>query len=215
LTFEYGAWFCNVDDRAQANGCSRYRVQDHGDGGRQTLFDTGANSIGDGLHVAHGPGIVYNVGPYTLRGMGSFQFSEDEGGTTGKKRSNSFLIGHDLFLWSPKGFLTGSATTPGSILIGTHFERVNMSCEDSLRCAGINGGQFHRSRILLREGDLWYFIAPRMSVGLNVLWYDASNLRVGPNQACHNLGVCKNDGAGRIGKDGDWVDVLLNWRYTF
>ena len=38
LTFEYGSWFCNVDDRAQSNGCARYRVQDHGDGGRQTFL---------------------------------------------------------------------------------------------------------------------------------------------------------------------------------
>jgi len=151
--------------------------------------------------------------------MGSFQFSEDRGGTTGKKRSNSFLIGHDLFLWSPKGFLTGSSTTAGSILIGTHFERVDMSvgCNGStgIPCPGTGLlSQFHRNRILLREGDLWYFIGPRMSVGINVLWYDAANLRVGSNQACHNLGIC-NNGNGRNGKDGDWVDVLLNWRYTF
>ena len=227
LTFEYGSWFCNVDDRAQANGCDRYRVQDHGDGGRQTLFDTGADSIGDGLHRAHGPGIVYNVGPYTLRGMGSFQQSEDRGGTRGKKSAHNFLIGHDLYLWSPKGFLTGSSTTPGSVLIGTHFERVDMAvdCNGSsgIPCAatGIGGHitQFHRNRILLREWDLWYFIAPRMSVGVNTLWYDASNLRNGRNQAAHNLNVCSSgdiaSGNCRSGIGGDWVDVMLNWRYTF
>jgi hypothetical protein len=219
LTFEYGSWFCNVDNRAQENGCSRYRIQDHGDGARQTLFDSGADSIGDGLHVAHGPGIVYNVGPYTLRAMGSFQRSEDRGGTRGRKKGNSFLIGHDLYLWSPKGFLTGSATTPGSILTGTHFERVDMSvgCNGNtgIPCPGTGLlSQFHRNRILLREWDLWYVIAPRMNVGVNVLWYDASNLRVGRNQACHNLGIC-DDGSGRNGKGGDWVDVMLNWRYTF
>jgi hypothetical protein len=219
LTFEYGSWFCNVDNRANENGCSRYRVQDHGDGGRQTLFDSGADSIGDGLHVAHGPGIVYNVGPYTLRAMGSFQRSEDRGGTRGRKKGQNFLIGHDLYVWSPKGFLTGSATTPGSILTGTHFERVDMSvgCNGNtgISCPGTGLlSQFHRNRILLREWDLWYVIAPRMNVGLNVLWYDASNLRVGRNQACHNLGVC-DDGTGRNGKGGDWVDVMLNWRYTF
>ena len=89
MTFEYGAWFCNVDNRANENGCSRYRVQDHGDGGRQTLFDTGADSIGDGLHMAYGPGVVYNVGPYTLRAMGSFQRSEDRGGTTGQEEKQT------------------------------------------------------------------------------------------------------------------------------
>ena len=218
LTFEYGAWFCNADNRSD-NGCSRYRIQDHGDGGRQTLFDTGDGSIGDGLHVAHGPGVVWNVGPYTLRTMGSFQTSQDRGETTGKKKGNSFLIGHDLFVWSPKGWLTGSSTTTGSVLVGTHFERANMSCETAARCAGINGGQYHRVRVLLREWDLWYFIAPRMSMGMNVLWYDSSNLRSTRNQAAHNLGICSSAqisaGGCRNGIGGDWVDVMLNWRYSF
>jgi len=225
LTFEYGAWFCNNDNRAGVvNGCSRYRVQDHGDGGRQTLFDTGANSVGSGLHTAMGPGVVWNVGPYTLRTMGSFQQSHDDGGTRGKKRANSFLIGHDLFVWSPKGWLTGSATQTGSVLVGTHFERVNMSvdCQELGVCGGPTTllGQFHRNRILLREWDLWYFIAPRMSMGINVLWYDAANLGNQVNQAGYNLGLCSKTGIGnttdcRRGAGGDWVDVMLNWRYSF
>ena len=49
LTMEYGSWFCNVDTRAAQNGCDRYRVQDHGDGGRQTLFDTGAGYNRQGI----------------------------------------------------------------------------------------------------------------------------------------------------------------------
>jgi hypothetical protein len=249
LTFEFGSWFCNNDGRSPLNaagttigttdnGCSRYRVQDHGDNGRQTLFDTGAGSIGDGLHTAMGPGIVWNVGPYTLRTMGHFQRSEDRGGTVGKKRGSSFLIGHDLFLWSPKGLLTGSATTPGSILVGTHFERVDMSCGDRLRgcsasvtggsqtrgatgalATAINSGDFRRNRILLREWDMWYFLAPRMSTGISVLWYDAANLRNAANQPAHNLGICSRNkitaGGCRNGIDGDWVDVQLNWRYQF
>src|SRR5581483_9254069 len=228
-TFEFGTWFCNVDNRAQENGCGRYRIQDHGDGGRQTLFDTGSDTVGDGLTTALGPGVVWNVGPYTLRAMGSFEQSADRGETRGKKRAHNFLIGHDLFLWSPKGFLTGSATTPGSILVGTHFERADISvdCNGSsgIPCSAVvaSGGssllnQFHRNRILLREWDLWYFIAPRMSVGVNVLWYDASNLRNGRNQAAHNLGICDTPVTGsncRTGIGGDWTDVFLNWRYTF
>jgi hypothetical protein len=242
--FEYGAWFCNSDNRAVANGCARYRVRDNSRGGRQTLFDTGNNSVGDGLTVQHGPGVVWSVGPYTLRAMSVFQRSEDRGGgitndTTapivptsvgpGKKRGRVWLIGHDLFLWSPKGFLTGSATTTGSILVGTHFERTDVSCGDSTRAClstsstgasqAINSGDFHRSRILLREWDLWYFVAPRMSIGTSVMWYDASNLRNGRNQEAHNLGICSSAkidaGNCRNGKGGDWVDVFLNWRYTF
>jgi hypothetical protein len=79
--------------------------------------------------------------------------------------------------------------------------------------------QFHRNRILLREWDLWYFIAPRMSVGGSVLWYDASNLDNRLGQSGYNLGLCGNTGAAttncRSGKGGEWVDVFLNWRYIF
>src|SRR5262245_58401481 len=244
FTFEYGAWFCNVDPRqSQANGCNRYRVQDHGDGGRQTLFDTGGNSIGRGLHVAQGPGIVYSVGPYTLRAMGRWENSEDGAGsgpgsllsnTRGKKKSHNWLIGHDLYVWSPKGFLTGSSTTPGSILTGTHFERADLSiaCDanpsngfTAVPCSGTGGlgghlGQFHRNRILLREWDLWYVLAPRLNMGINILWYDAANLDNRVNQAGQNLGLCSAN-AGRTatncrnGAGGDWIDVFLNLRYYF
>ena len=227
LTFETGAWFCNVDARAASNGCGRYRIQDHGDGGKQTLFDTGSNSIGKGLTVGQGAGIVYNVGPYTLRLSKAWMYSEDGGSaigkttTPGKKRSDGWLIGHDLYLWSPKGWLTGSATQAGSVLVGTHFERANASCENAAKCSTINGGQFHRERVLLREWDLWYYLAPRMSMGVSVLWYDASNLRNDFNQAGNNLGLCSRISPTstttncRRGFGGDWTDVMLNWRYTF
>jgi hypothetical protein len=230
FTFEYGHWFCNVDNRAAANACNRYRVQDHGDGARQTLFDSGANSIGQGLHQAYGPGIVWSIGPYTLRSMGVFQRSEDRGtgiggvNVRGRKKAHNFLVAHDLFLWSPKGFLTGSNSTPGSILLGTHFERVDMSVDcgqgSGFTCPNIGTlAQFHRNRILLREWDLFYFLAPRMSIGVHFLWYDASNLNNGVNQAGHNLGECRRVTATttncRTGKGGDWIDVLLNYRYTW
>lgn len=247
MLFEYGAWFCNSDNRALSNSCNRYRVRDHARGnGRQTLFDTGGNSVGDGLTVQHGPGFVWSVGPYTLRSMIVFQGSADRGGGRGFTSSNgtvvpisagqghksgrSWLIGHDLYLWSPKGWLTGSPNTTGSVLVGTHFERTDISCGDRVRpclthngttgaTTAINSGDFHRIALLLREWDLWYFIAPRMSVGVNVLWYNASNLRNGRNQPAHNLGICStnqvNSGGCRNGISGDWVDVFLNWRYTF
>jgi hypothetical protein len=51
MRFKGAAWFCNVDDRAAQNGCSRYRIRDNSRAARQTLFDTGSNSIGEGLHL--------------------------------------------------------------------------------------------------------------------------------------------------------------------
>jgi hypothetical protein len=220
LMFEFGAWFCNVDQRQQAvNGCSQIQIQDNGNAARQTLFSTGGNSVGEGLVTMFSPGITWSIGPYQLRAMGSFWQGEDgnfsnttpPGGAAalrGKKRAHNFLIGHDLFLWSPKGFLTGSANTPGSILVGAHFERNDASCTTP-RCAGINNGQFHRGTYLLREWDLWYFLAPRMSIGGGVWWYDASNLTTTVQR---NLGVKQN---GRPGGGGDWLDGTLTFRYQF
>jgi hypothetical protein len=69
--FEFGAWFCNIDQRPQAvNGCSRLLIQDNGNAARQNLFDTGSNSIGKGLATMVSSGINWEVGPYRLRAMG-------------------------------------------------------------------------------------------------------------------------------------------------
>src|SRR4029453_6818207 len=216
LMFEFGAWFCNIDQRATVdNGCARLQIRDNGDSARQVLFDTGANSIGEGLAALIFPGITWEIGPYRLRAMGSFMQAADGNFTPGpvvakqgKKRAHDFMIGHDLFLWSPKGWLTGTANTPGSVLVGTHFERTDVSC-DTARRPAINGGQFHRGSYVIREWDLWYFIAPRMSIGGHLLWYDASNLTTTVQR---NLGVKHN---GRVGGGGSWTDGNLNWRYQF
>jgi hypothetical protein len=213
--FQMGAHFCNVDDRiGSGNGnCARLRLRDHGDGGRQTLFDTGSNSVGRGINTFLMPGINYRVGPYHFRAAGGFQRFEDgnnavrAAGLGGDKKGTSFVIGHDLYVWSPKGWLTGSVTTPGSILVGTHFERNDVECKGCP--ATINSGQFHRNTVLLREWDLFYVLAPRMSIGGHVLWYDASNLTTAVQR---NLDIRKN---GSAGQGGDWVDVILSWRYTY
>jgi len=233
LGFEAMHWWCNEDPRNTAavngteggnlSGCSRMRIQDHGDGGRQTLFDFTSGGTGRGRNDFTLVGMGWRVGPYWLRavrGFYDFNFANNTPtpiGTDAKGRN--FLIAHDLFVWSPKGFLTGDNATPGSILIGTHFERNDVSCGLS-NCAA--GSQFSRNRILLREWDLWYFLPNRISIGGSVLWYDASNLRTGRNQAGQNLGVLSTGGcdgtgvnAACRGKGGDWVDVNLNFRMSF
>ncbi|MGE5214151.1 MAG: hypothetical protein ACM3NN_10715, partial [Nitrospirota bacterium] len=219
LLVEFGAWFCNnrgyrgnID-----NGCDRVRVQDHGDGGRQALFDTGSDSVGKGWYRTFSPGIAWTVGPYRLRAMGMWLDAQDKATAASTnsgrdKTAHNFLIGHDLFVWSPKGFLTGSATTPGSILVGYSFERNDLSCDT---CTGTHFAQFHRNRIILNQWGLAYFFASRMSVLANILWYDASNLRVGAGQACANLGVCNSSGSGRSGRGGEWVDGSITLRVDF
>jgi hypothetical protein len=237
LGFEVGGWFCRVErNDAADNACDRLRLQDHGDGGRQTLFDTGAGAVGAGWTHFFMPGFVWTVGPYRLRAVGGFQRYDGNDSTfLGKTLGQNFLIGHDLFIWSPKGWLTGSATTPGSILLGTHFERNDVDCNSgggrNFAGAGcgvplnqsfgspavtVNGAPgFNRNTVILREWDLWYFIANRMSIGISWLWYNASNL---PLAAQYNLGI---RGKSSIlnnpdnGKGGSWLDMNINWRYVF
>ena len=69
---------------------------------------------------------------------------------------------------------------------------------------------------------LWYYLMSRMSVGANWLWYDASNLRAGVNQAGSNLNVFSQrcpSGFGVVGtcagKGGNWLDFSVTWRYQF
>jgi hypothetical protein len=230
---------------------------------------------------------LWEIGPYRLRGLIGFQKYQDRDslnsvsvkirdqeststgahtsstvftnlGEVGGKSARVWLIGHDLWLWSPKGFLTGSSNTPGSILFGQHFERTDADCgvsgrihtfgtadlSDNAICNRItlssstSKTEFSRNRILLREWDLWYFIAPRASVGLNFLWYDASNLPTGfssssgfNNDVQKNLGAkggCRNRAHNtavdalqaswvldRSGCGGDWLDVWLRLRWSF
>jgi hypothetical protein len=224
LQLEMGAWFCHVDDRAQAgNNCNRLRLRENENAGNAntTLFDTGT-IVGRGYQTFLMPGILWQVGPYRLRAAGGFQrYSGGNNATTlsqtlkGDPEANMFLIGHDIFLWSPKGFLTGSANTTGSVLFGTHFERVDVSvdCGGSATClTSLNGGQFHRDRILVREWDLWYFVAPSMSIGAHFVWYDASNLTGGRNGSGALITEKNNF---RNAGGADWTNVILNWRYTF
>jgi hypothetical protein len=271
------------------SACQSLNIRDNGPGGRQSLFNTGVITGGLGQYIQ--PGLLWEVGPYRLRAMMGFQHYQDRNsqdsiairqrdqlpiaggastttttstflGDVGKKSARVFLIGHDLFLWSPKGFLTGSSNTPGSILFGQHFERTDAECDtasgirtfgtgvaDNAVCnritlsATTSQSEFKRNRILLREWDLWYFIAPRASVGLNFMWYDASNLPTGfssgsgfTNDGQKNLGArgsCRNHATNlgldtpgaaswsitqpgdRIGCGGDWVDVWLRLRWSF
>ena len=62
---------------------------------------------------------------------------------------------------------------------------------------------------------MWYFFVNRISAGINVLWYDASNLQTGRGNAGENLGVFRTGCTTCNGKGGDWVDVMLNFRWYF
>jgi len=135
------------------------------------------------------------------------------------QKARNFLIGHDIYVWSPKGLLTGSSSTPGSVLAGYHFERNDYSCGHTRplsRCA--SGSQFSRNRVILNEWDLWYFFMPGKSLGISTLWYDASNLRTkttatGAGEVYQNLKGTSS--FKRAGIGGGWTDVILGLRVNF
>ena len=242
IGLEFGGWLCpnkpnHTPQVAQDIACNRLRIQDNGDGGRQTLFDTGTNTSAGASGMTHFlmPGFAWTIGPYRFRAVGGFQRFDDNNPNW---KGNMFLFGHDLYIWSPKGFLTGDSATAGSILLGTHFERTDVSCKPitptvanpSGFCAV--GAQFNRDRILLREWNIWYFLMNRMSVGATVAWYDASNIRqavagatAGATQTNIQAGtnVARNLGCtsshqktiNRPGSDCNWTDVSVTWRYQF
>jgi hypothetical protein len=235
--FSMGAWFCETERHLAHRmpaPCERLTAFDHGPGGRQELFSS--IKVGRGLAYFLTPGASWRIGPYELRASGGFQrFGENNDSATGLTRGRNFLIGNELFLWSPKGFLTGSADEAGSLLFGMHFERTDLDCNvgggrnfggagcgvpltqsfgsPPVTVAGAAG--FNRNTILLREWDLWYFITTRMSVGVSWLWYRATNL---PLAAQFNLGLKSKSSLlanPNQGKGGDWLDVNLAWRWRF
>ena len=228
---EFSGWFCNNDPRVVSpstfdpagtgtsgnqSACRRLQIQDHGDGGRQTLFQFTGNGRGDSQFYLLGTG--YKVGPNQFRaiyGLANYNFADNHPPQGIDTKGRNWLIADDLFLWSPKGFLTGDSTIPGSVLIGTHFERTDVSCGARL-CDST--GQFARNRILLREWDLWYFLPNRISIGGSVLWYDASNLQSGRGGVGQTLGVLGRRcdvAAACQGHGGNWTDVMLNFRMYF
>jgi hypothetical protein len=237
--WEFGAWFCKIDnfragvdeddpdfDPTENNfgtdpdqDCSRLRLRDNGDGGRTTLFDTGSRRIGRGLHHSLFTGVQWEVGPYTLRASGYFaRWHNGEGpqnARPGLTKGNSWNIAHDLWLFSPKGWLTGAATAPGSVLVGTRFERTTADCNygggaPGLGSSGCTGAGFNRVVVLVREWGVYYFLMNRMSVGINWTWYDSSNI---PIASRVNLGL--GDKSDVTPRGGSWVDVALNFRVRF
>jgi hypothetical protein len=241
LGWSFGAAFCDVD-KAVPSACNRLQIRDNGDGGRQSLFDTG--TIGRGWSNFISPGFQWEIGPYRLRVTGAFnRYSNQHNldATTegrdalGKVVGHNFLIGHDLYVWGPKGWWTGSSAEPGSVLFGTHFERNDVDCNSgkggkssSFLRAGIDptgapkdyfdcgnnftggGPGFNRNTILVREWDMWYFLMARASIGVSFLWYDTKNMSA---TSRHNFdgkptNIFSTNGI-------NWYDVNLNFRYTF
>jgi hypothetical protein len=147
-------------------------------------------------------GFEWVIGPYTFR-------SEDGYAKFPGSINGSFWsIAHELFLWSPKGFLTGSSSTAGSVLVGWQFLRADASCPSNRDCVP---GSSHSSanHLIERELAAWYFIRPRLSVGTWWNWFSSPNT---PTTIQEEIGCSSTP---KVGKDCNYYQVNLGLRMNF
>ncbi len=121
------------------------------------------------------PGFGWKVGPYWLRTAFGWNKGEFESG--GDVTGWMWRLAHELFLWSPKGFLTGSVNSPGSIMFFTSFERDNYKGDNNgLRNCNSTGGNCERAYASLANVGLWYFVERRLSVGFEYGHYRVNKI---------------------------------------
>lgn len=207
----------SVDSRSAVAG-RRLRIMTMERGtNRVTLLN--ANTIGDGFHHRLETGLEWGYGPYLVRAEGgvsryaSDKISQTAGTSDGFKGVSGgyWRIGHEIFLWSPKGLLTGSSSTPNSVQLGWAFERSQADCGTGSDCSP-GTGAFSRNHLIGRELDLWYFITPAMRMGILWWWWDAANTPVGVQT---QVGCTKNVNATNAGKNCGWHTVNLALTASF
>ncbi len=188
-----------------------------------TATTAGADHLSSGQNVGGGfayffvPGFKWVVGPYQTRFnyMNTRYASNNDG--IGGVWGYGFESSHQIFVWSPKGWFTGSPSTPGSILLGYTWEHGIMSC--GVHCdASPGNGAFHNQSYVLNQTALWYWIRPALRVGL---WWNYWGFANSPGQTQIAVGCTKDETAfsnissnanKRVGKDCWWSSVNLGFQ---
>jgi hypothetical protein len=230
-----GVQLDSIDARSAFQGKRlRIRTMERGRN-RVTLLD--APGIGAGFHRRLEGGVEWGFGPYLARlegGWSKFASGGVAATVANPNASDGFLgvsgrywrIGNEIFLWSPKGLLTGSAATPHSLQLGWAFERSSAECGKHLGAAGVGRGcaslptvagfnDFHRNVLINRDLALWYFISRAIRVGAWWWWWDAANT---PRAVQTQIGCTKNSSVA-LGKAGgkscSWHTVNLGLMASF
>ena len=164
-------------DRAENNPAgegTEVRVRNVERRGRQDLWRPGViaggandtQNIGAGWGDVFIPGLKWVVGPYMFRAVYvTTRYKSIDPGSGRGVWGRGFTFDHQLMVWSPKGFLTGSQTTPNTVMLSFGFERADMNCGRG--CDASPGtGSFHSQTILNRETALWYWFQPSLGVGM-------------------------------------------------
>ena len=123
------------------------------------------------------PGLKWRVGPYQFRAVYvKTQYEGKDDGYHGIE-GRGWTLDNQIFIWSPKGLFTGTQTTPNSIMLSWGFERADMNC--GIGCdASPEAGEFHSNTVLNRETALWWFIRPRLAIGMWHHWWTTANTPV-------------------------------------
>ncbi len=138
-----------------------------------------AQNVGSGWAQMFAPGLKWTVGPYMFRALyittryanvnGGVDSTTNTAGTTNVHGSGmwgrGWTLDNQVFLWSPKGFFTGSQTTPNSVMFSFGFERAMMNCGQGCD-ASPGAGSFHSQVVINREVALWYWLQPSLGVGM-------------------------------------------------
>lgn len=200
----------DIADEANAES-DRFRIRSQDRRGRVTIFD--ADDIGSGLGAWITPGMRWNIGPYQFRANRGFQTFAGRNDAYRGVGGKSFEIANQIFLWSPKGFLTGSTSTAGSLQLGATFERADAHCGVIGAC-GIQNAS--RVSFTNREVALFYFIRERLRVGTWWNWYESTNTPIRTQMA---VGCKKNEVEAAAGKGGgrscDWHSINLGLQVQF
>lgn len=132
-------------------------------------------NVGSGWGSVHIPGLKWVVGPYFFRAVYvSTRYANINPGVGSGISGRGFTFDNQFNLWSPKGFFTGSQTTPNSVIFSWGFERADMNCGRS--CDASTGtGSFHSQSVINRETALWYWLRPSLGVGMWHHWWTTSN----------------------------------------
>ena len=123
--------------------------------------------VGSGWGSVWIPGIKWTVGPYMTRFVYvTTRYENRNPGVGSGLRGAGWTVDHQLMLWSPKGFFTGSQTTPNTVMVSFGFERADMECGRSCDSSPGGGAAQHRNKVLNREAAMWYWLQPSLGVGM-------------------------------------------------
>jgi hypothetical protein len=207
-------WYGVIDDRAPNYGTDSFQIRSQ-EGSTRVLLFTSPSAGDDGYHLFLSPSARIGVGPYAVSGLyGRDVYYTSGNSEPGQMRAEYFKIMNDLYIWSPKGFLTGNADEAGTLGLHYSFERtwVNCGTPANTDCNTAAGGIGRRLTLIVNEVGIKYWFRPAISLHLAYKNYDASNAPVAAQQA---TGCRKNATIADAGKSCSWNDLVLRFYFIF